>query len=679
MYLAKKKNSKKRSIKKDLVAFVSVCIFCIVLVLSLASIYFTYDSTRQSLTKSVKETSKLVSNKITQQINSYSLLAESIGLYQKSGNVSNSDLQKFLKQMCTQYGLTSVDIINQTGTSVIDGNDYQKDIAYNQAKGGVSFLTDPIIEKENAYFEYAYPYKDSVILMKFPYTVMGKIISDVKMGSTGSTYILNNKGAKVAHSDFSLVLKQQNNLEDVKTDPKKYGEVAQLETQMTQGKSGFGFYMWQGAKKFGSYNPIDKTNGWSVNVTALESEFMAQVTTSAVFTIVLGLFALLISILIVTKIANGITKPIDKVADAIEKMSDGDLNVDLEIKRQDEVGMISEKINMMVKQYRNIIHDISNFLEEISHGNLTVQSDYDYTGEFQQIRAAMETIISRLNDTMTQINLASDQVNSGSQQVSNGAQALSQGATEQASSIEELSATISEISSQVKNNAANSANASSKVVEVSSGIGQSNAQMQNMIAAMGQISSTSSEIGKIIKTIEDIAFQTNILALNAAVEAARAGAAGKGFAVVADEVRNLASKSAEAAKNTTALIESSISAVKSGTQIADKTAQALTAVVGGANEITGLVEQISNATGEQANSIAQISQGIDQVSAVVQTNSATAEESAAASEELSGQAQLLKALVSEFQLKNTVQTADQSMEKSVIAEENYNFSKTEKY
>ena len=231
------------------------------------------------------------------------------------------------------------------------------------------------------------------------------------------------------------------------------------------------------------------------------------------------------------------------------------------------------------------------------------------------------------------------------------AQALSQGATEQASSIEELAATITEMSGQIQNNAQSALQASQTVDGVGEKILESNQQMQTMTKAMGEISASSSEIGKIIKTIEDIAFQTNILALNAAVEAARAGEAGKGFAVVADEVRSLASKSSDASKSTAALIENSLKAVENGTRIADETAQSLLSVVEGTKEIASQINQIAAASSEQSKGAAQVQLGIDQIPNVVQTNSATAEESAAASEELSGQAQMLKTLISKFKLR----------------------------
>ena len=236
--------------------------------------------------------------------------------------------------------------------------------------------------------------------------------------------------------------------------------------------------------------------------------------------------------------------------------------------------------------------------------------------------------------------------------MSNGAQALAQGATEQASSVQELAATIEDVSRQVNSTASHAKTAKEENDQSHQQINVCSGDMEALMQAMGKIESRSNEISKVIKTIEDIAFQTNILALNAAVEAARAGAAGKGFAVVADEVRNLASKSAEASKNTAVLIEDTVAAVKEGIDLSQETSQALQAVVDSSKKVLEAVNLISDATEEQANSISQISVAVDQISSVVQTNSATSEESAAASEELSSQANVLKELISRFKLEN---------------------------
>lgn len=303
-------------------------------------------------------------------------------------------------------------------------------------------------------------------------------------------------------------------------------------------------------------------------------------------------------------------------------------------------GIISRPLNKLVLS-----------ANQIADGNLDISVDISSKDEVGNLAKAFSRMTDNLNDVMSNINMASEQVASGARQVSDSSMALSQGATEQASSVEELTASLEEIASQTRLNADNASQANSLAVTAKGNAIQGNDQMKEMLNAMEEINESSSNISKIIKVIDDIAFQTNILALNAAVEAARAGQHGKGFAVVAEEVRNLAARSANAAKETTDMIEGSIKKVEGGTKIANQTAEALNKIVEDVTKVTNLVSSIAIASNEQASGIAQVNQGIMQVSEVVQTNSATSEESAAASEELSSQAELLKEQVARFKLR----------------------------
>ena len=654
-----------KSIKQILILSFTLLLLSV----SAANLIIGLISANNSINITVKDDMKSIGTTaeiaIQASIEKYRVMVSSIASQSFIGDPSltQEEVMKNLERMRDQYGFESLMIADANGIAIStdptkNGESIAEYDAFKRAMAGEFLMSSPTMDVNGELNVFANTKVNNIhgyqgiVSATIDEQVYSNIIKDIVVNKSGNIFIINSEGTMIANMRPELVTEQANFIENAKTD-KAYESAAAIYSEMTAGKSGTGKYTFNGSERICYYSPIEGTDGWSYGVVAPVKEM----TSSLIYTVyglsISSLVFLLIGLFVAYRVASGIANPVRDMSERIQRLSEGDLTSDLSvIVRKDEIGTLNQSLINTVQFLREYITEISAVLGKISNGELNVDIEKEYIGDFVSIKDSMEKIAASLTDTMIEIKNSSDQVAIGSDQVSSGAQALSQGATEQASSIEQLSASIIEISDQVRSNAVNANNATSLVESVGKEIDRSNIHMQEMIRAISEISDKSAQIGRIIKTIDDIAFQTNILALNAAVEAARAGAAGKGFAVVADEVRNLAGKSAQAASETTELIESSISAVLNGTRIADETAESLSSVVTGASKITSLMQDISKASNEQANSIGQVTQGIEQISGVVQTNSATAEESAAASEELSAQAQLLNSLVSKFKMRH---------------------------
>ncbi len=353
----------------------------------------------------------------------------------------------------------------------------------------------------------------------------------------------------------------------------------------------------------------------------------------------------------VNDILDAVIMPINEATEVMEDMAKGNMKAKVEGDYKGDHAAIKEALNSMGGHIDEYITEISENLSDMANKDLTCGIEREYLGDFSKLKDSINFIVGQFNSVLLEIDEAAQQVESAADQVASSSQILSQGSTEQASAIEQISASVTQVAEQTKENATNSNKANELSSKAKSDAENGDKQMIEMIGAMNEIKESSANIAKIIKVIDDIAFQTNILALNAAVEAARAGEHGKGFAVVAEEVRNLAARSASAAKETTDMIDSSIKAVEEGYKMANETAGALGKIVEGVTDAVEIVGMIAEASNEQADAVNEINSGVEQISQVTQSNTATAEESASASEEMAGQAQLLKGMIEEFKLK----------------------------
>ena len=655
-----------KSIGKKITYCCVILVGVSLLVLGIFSCVMAYISSQTMAETDMQEMIKTAANRTSWELSAYSNIAQTMGSIQRLSNpdVSNEDKQALLDNFAAQFGLQRCSVIDAEGMG-LNGIAYDDRTYFQAAMRGETMISEPLMSKttgELTIIVAAPLWKDGKVNSEpvgCVYVVpdeefLNDIVRDIHISDNSEAYMIDSNGNTIAAFDTETV-KNEQNIEVLAQTDSNYAGVAEVHRLMRNGESGFWSGQCFGDTIFMAYNPVEGTNGWSLAAYCPSSDFMDGTYKGIIFTVIMLVIGIAIASFIAIKMGTSIGKPISICTDRIKKLANGDLTTPVQsIKRDDEVGHLMQAMHTVVNKLNGIIHDIGRILEALSNGDLgvnTVEGKMLYTGDFEKLQIYAQNIAEKLSSAMEEINNAADQVAAGSGHVSGGAQNLSRGAIEQNSSVEELATSIHMISEKITLNSQNCAEARSMVNETAEFVDHANSEMSRLTDAMNEINNASAQISKIIKTIDDIAFQTNILALNAAVEAARAGEAGKGFSVVASEVRNLATKSSDAASETAVLIQKSIDVVRNGTSIASETASIMQSVGERTASVEEIVNEIASASEQQAEMIVQLTNGVEQISGVVQDNSATAEESAASAEELSSQAESLKNLIRSFKLR----------------------------
>lgn len=652
-----------RKIQTKIIAIVVLATVCVSMIAGIVSAMVTRYSTTSALEKNVLETAELASMAAENKIATYTLTVAEMASNPilVDENVSPEEKQAFIQERTDAYYMRFGGMADTEGYDVIHDVDISEEPFFQAAVQGNSYMSAPYIDGEDIYLMVAAPIREGgavkgVLYFQCDTDILQSIIEGLKIGEEGEAYILDKEGTTIAYVDQESVLNRENVMREAAAAPGDEGlqTVAAIEKKMTLGEVGVErfYYAEDQSNNIQSYAPIAGTDGWSIAVTVDEDEFMRPAEYGNFIQTVVCAVACLVIIVISMRVSHSIAMPVVRCAKRIQALSQGDLGSPVpQVKSKDETRILADSTAQLVKDFGTIIHEMQDILGAIADGDLTREvSGQPYPGDFAVLWESLRVISEKLNATMAGIVSASGQVSTGSDQVAATAAVLSQGAVEQTSSVEELSGTISNMSAEAKEIAQMTEQAKDVVGEAGGKLQESSAYIDSLNQAMSQITQSSDEIRRIIDTIENIAFQTNILALNAAVEAARAGTSGKGFAVVAEEVRELANKSDQAAKATKELIERSVKAVGSGSFVVGKVTDSVTAAAKMAGEAVEQMEQVAKGVEDQTDAIEQAAAGIGQISGVVQNNSATAEESAATSQELSSQAAMLQQLVGSFRL-----------------------------
>ncbi|MBD5129610.1 MAG: hypothetical protein HDT43_06765 [Ruminococcaceae bacterium] len=497
-------------------------------------------------------------------------------------------------------------------------------------------------------FIVAVPCKSGAFLLTVDGSYFSDLISDKKIGTTGNIFLIDNDGKMIANADPSVVSAQTNYIEKSGND-KSHASTAELFKKMMSGETGVSKFNYNGVKSICAYGTVDGSDGWAYGVAAPESEMLSAMVMIIIALIVCSLVFLAGGIVAISVYATKMSKPIMQMSKRMTLMARGDLYTPIDsINRTDEIGVLAYEFGGTLVSLKSYIRDLGEVLHEMSRGNMLAMPQIEYDGDFSSIEKSLKKIQKSLNHTFSEINKSSNLVAEEANQVSADAQTLARGAAEQTEVIQSLMDMLTTLSESSANNSRTTKNAAEHAVKAGDQVKYCNEKMQNAADAMAEITNSALQIEKIIATIEDIAYQTNILALNAEIEAAAAGSAGKGFAVVADEVRNLANKSDKAAKATKQLIDSSLESVNRGSEVVNMVSEQL-------NESTEVVlravedmKTVDEAVQREEENMREISENIKQINRVIQSNNATSAKSAETSRTLSIQAENLKSLMSNF-------------------------------
>lgn len=630
----------------------SLIIIMTLVIVTMCSKNMQYNSSLKLLGDNLATSASIASNYIGQHLMDYQHIITAIGQSELlSGNASVEEKTEYVNGYVETFGLTSANILDEKGVSIIDGTDFSDRDYVKKALKGESNISELTLSRyTNTYgFSISAPIVNGknkitgVVYFRMDMSYIQKLLDSFQVVDGSYAYIVDENGMVIAHPDKEVInavnLKEQKNGLDV------------IAKKLEEKAAGSDDYEYNNVSLECGYSPIINTNGWSLVIATSTEAIMGEAVDVSNTIMMIAGIACIIGLIIVALFANYVSRPIIHIKDGLVKIAEGDFSVSIpKVERKDEIGILQNATASLIETLAQIIGQTNQVLESMAAYDLTERNIADYPGTFNTLSSSVNRIKAIFHQLIVRVQYSVVNVDSGAQQLTMAAEALSQGTLAQANAIQLLSSNLNDILDETNNNFENEEIVNDKLNILEQQIKNSNSQMNVLLEVVQEIENMSADIRKIVATIDSIAFQTNILSLNASVEASRAGDKGRGFAVVAQEIRSLAEKCSDSSKRTEILVNKCLDSISTAKDYADSTMESLAVIVTGSEEIATAFDSIAEATKEQVNKSHQIRKEVDTISDVVNSNTATAEETSASAETLSEQAYDLKKMIQRFRV-----------------------------